>query len=82
MNVISVMQKILFVANAMICEPTLPDLPLATKDLAQRMRVSAFDELNGMLQCDVGSGSHEQMNVLGHHDEGMQLKTPLAAIAI
>jgi len=82
MDVNQVAEIVVLVANAMICEPTLPDLPLATKDLGQSMRVSAFDELNGMLQCDVGSGSNEQMNVFGHHGEGMQLKTTLAAIAI
>jgi len=82
MNVISVMLKILFVANSMVREAALPDFSLAAKNFAQGVRVSAFDELNGMLQCDVGSGSNEQMNVFRHDDEGMQLKTPLAAIAI
>jgi hypothetical protein len=82
MNVISMMDEIHFVANPMIGESALPHLALPTNDSAQFMRICAFDQLNGPLDCHVHRGSQQEMHVLGHNNKRMQFVPALAAMPI
>ena len=44
------------------------------------MRKAAFDELHRSLQCDRRFGGEQQMNVIGHDDEFVELKDPALTI--
>jgi hypothetical protein len=46
------------------------------------MRVASFDELNRAFQGDVGRWRQQEMNVFGHYDECVQLKSSLPSIAM
>ncbi len=72
----------MIIADSVIGESTLPDLPLSAKDRTEGVRVSAFDELNRVLKRDVGRGSQQEMDMLWHEDKGMDLKSALVAIVI
>jgi hypothetical protein len=50
------MQTVLIVANSVISESALPDFAGSANHAAERMRVSAFDQLNGMFERDVVGG--------------------------
>jgi hypothetical protein len=82
MNVVPMVSEILAVANSVIGKSSLLDFALATEDGSERMRIAAFDQLNGVLKCYVDSGREQEMNVFGHEDEGVDLKTAFAAIPI
>jgi hypothetical protein len=53
---VEVMQTVLIVANSVISESALPDFAGSANHAAERMRVSAFDQLNGMFERDVVGG--------------------------
>ncbi|HXY10655.1 MAG TPA: hypothetical protein VEI52_22660 [Terriglobales bacterium] len=53
MDVVSVMSVILRIPNAMIRESSLPYFAFAAENFAKGVRVSAFDELHGVLDGDV-----------------------------
>jgi hypothetical protein len=76
------MNEIHFAANPMIGEPSLPDLALSADDSAKLVRICAFDQLNSPLDGYIVCRCKQQMHVLGHRDERMQLVSSLAAIAI
>lgn len=59
MDVISMMHVISLVANPMIRESTLLDFSSAAEDLAESMRVSALDELHGVLNGYIIRGSEK-----------------------
>jgi hypothetical protein len=44
------------------------------------VRIAAFDQLNGVFNRYVVSGSEQEMNMFGHEDEGVDLKSAFAAI--
>jgi hypothetical protein len=46
------------------------------------MRISAFDQLDGRLDCYVRSRSEQKVNMLGHENKRMQLITAVPAISI
>jgi hypothetical protein len=73
--------EILVVANSVIGKSSLPNLSFATEDGSERMRIAAFDQLNGVLKRYVDSGSEQEMNVFGHEHEGVDLKSAFAAIS-
>jgi len=81
-NVIQVIQEILAVANPMIRESARPDFALAAQDFAKSMRRSTFDELNSVFERDLGGRRDEEMNVLRHDDERMDLKAALTAVSV
>jgi hypothetical protein len=66
MNVSSMMNEILLIAYPMICETSLPYFGFSSNDGAERMRVSAFDELDGFFECHIRRGSQQEMNMLWH----------------
>jgi len=80
-DIVGVVQKVLRVADSVVGKSTLPDLFCASDDRAKRVRVSTFDELNGMFERDVVSRRDEKMDVLGHYDESMKLKAVFAAVS-
>ena len=82
MNVVLMADEILVIANPVVRESPLPDLSLATEDRPEGVGVSAFDQLDRVLQRDIDGGSQQEMNVLGHEDEGMQSIAAFAAISV
>jgi hypothetical protein len=82
MNVFPMVQKILLVADAVVPEAALPYFSLPSDFRAKRMRISAFNKLDGTLKRYVGGRCEQEMNVLGHEDERMQLVATVAAISI
>ena len=57
MNVVEVMPKILIVTNPVVSETAFPDFTSSADDVAEGMRIAAFDQLNGMFECGVIGGS-------------------------
>jgi hypothetical protein len=46
------------------------------------VRIAAFDQLNGVFNRYVVSGSEQEMNMFGHEDEGVDLKSAFAPISV
>ena len=82
MDVSVVIQEILGVADSMIGETALPDFAFPTEDFSEGVGVSAFDELDAVFECYITGRSQQEMNVFGHHDEGVDLKSAFAAILV
>ncbi|MFZ0957835.1 MAG: hypothetical protein WAN60_15925, partial [Candidatus Sulfotelmatobacter sp.] len=82
MNVISMVHEIQIVTNPVIGKSALPDFSFATEDGSEGMRVSAFDKLNRMFERHVLGGSQQQVDMLGHKNEGMELITTLASMSV
>jgi hypothetical protein len=82
MNVILVLQEVSFVANAVIRESALPDFTRAADRRPQSVRISAFDELDGMFDGYIVSGSDQKVDVLGHDDESVELKPAFTSVSI
>jgi len=82
MNVIAIMDEINLAANSMVGESSLPNFLIATDDRSEFMRVSAFDQLDCAFNRHVGSGSQEQMNMLRHDDESVQVVAAFAAMPV
>jgi hypothetical protein len=57
MDVVSMVSEILVVVNPVIGESALPDFTFATEDGSECMRITAFDQLNGMFQRYIICGS-------------------------
>jgi hypothetical protein len=82
MNVILMVHEITIISNPVVSESALPDFLLSSQEISERMRISAFDELNGMFEGDAVCGSEEKVDVLGHQDEGVNLESTLATITV
>jgi hypothetical protein len=82
MDVILVMLVIPGVSNPVIGESALPDFPLSAKYCAQRMRRSALNELNGMFERYVFGGSEQQVDMLWHNDESVELIATVPAVTV
>jgi hypothetical protein len=48
MNVVAMVSEILFIANSVIGKSWLPDFSFSTEDGSERVRIAAFDQLNGV----------------------------------
>ena len=70
------------IADPMIGESTLPDLPCPTKGRAEGVRIAALDELNGVFECDVVRGSQQEVNVFGHNNKGVELIASFASVSV
>ena len=81
-NVIQVARKILRITDAVIGESALPDFSTATNHPAELVRRSTFDKLDCMLERNVVGWSEQEMHMLRHDYEGVQLKSALAVISI
>ncbi|MGB9203936.1 MAG: hypothetical protein WCB94_08160 [Terriglobales bacterium] len=82
MNIISMMNEVLSTANPMIGESALPHFRVSPDQSAERMRVSALDQLDGALDCHVLSRSKQEMNVIGHKDEGVQCIATFSTVVV
>jgi hypothetical protein len=82
MNIIPVPFKIFQVTNAVIRETSLPNFAFALEFGAYGMRITSLDELHRALQRDVHAGLEHQMHVFGHHDELVQLESPLPLVSV
>src|SRR5437879_3241950 len=60
----------------------IPNFSFSANDATEFMRVSNFDQLDCVLEGYVSGRRQQEMNVLGHEDEGMQFIVPLAAILV
>ena len=65
------------VADAMVGEATLPDRELG----CEAVRKAALDEAHYSFEGDSLRGE-DQMNVIGHDDEGVQLVVALASVVL
>ena len=82
MNIIPMMNEVLSIANPMIGESALPDFGFSPNKSAERVRVSALDQLDGALNRYVLRRREQQMDVIGHKHEGVQCVTAFAAVVI
>ena len=82
MNIISMMSEVLGIANPVIRKAALPHFGVSSDQRAERVRVSALDQLNGALDGHVLRGSEHKMDMIGHKHEVVQSISPLAAIVI
>jgi len=82
MNVVQVMQEILFIPNAMIGKPALPDLSFPPKNCSEGMRGTAFDKLHRMLKRRVLRRSQKQVHMLGHENEAVQFIATLPPVSV
>jgi len=73
------MHKILRVSDAMVGESSFPNLHRASELVFYRVRVAAFDELHRAFER-YSRWSEQQMKMLGHEYEGVQLKLSLPSI--
>jgi len=69
--------EILFISNAMIRETALPDGEFR----AEAARETTFDQAHGALNCNA-LGRKEQMDVIGHDDEGVELEVAFVAVML
>jgi hypothetical protein len=72
-----VVMPVVAITNAVIRVAALPDRKLGAKS----SRESAFDQLDGPFQGNA-CGCQQQMDVIGHHDEGVQLEVPSSPIVL
>ena len=63
---------IVSVTDAVICVPTLPDGTDALGDSPEVVREASFDQLHGSFEREF-RGRYQQVHVIGHDDESMQL---------
>ncbi len=82
MNIVLMVDEVLAAANSVIREAALPDFALAAEDGPKGVRVSAFDELGGVVERYIVRRGEQEMNVFGHDHEGMQLEAAFSAIAV
>ena len=82
MNVVSVRFEIFDTANAMVGESSLPNLGSSSKLNSGRIRISSLDELQRTLQSDVYGGRKQQVHMVRHDDEGMELESSLPLVAV
>jgi len=80
-NVVLMMDEILVIANSVTRGAALPDFAFPAEDGSEGMGVSAFDQLDGVLEGDIVRRSEQQMDVFGHDHERMQLEAAFAAVA-
>jgi hypothetical protein len=74
--------KIRRVTDAVVGESSLSYFSGPVERCPQRMRVTSLDELDGAFDSDFRCGSQQEVDVLGHDDECMQVESFLSAIAV
>jgi hypothetical protein len=80
MNIIPMMNEVLNVADSMIGESAPPDFRVAPHERAEFVRVRALDELDGAFDGHARSRGKQEMDMIGHSNEGMQRVAPFAAV--
>ena len=77
-NIPELPPKILTIANPMLVEPRLPNLP--GKLRPHLMRKPALDALRATLNCLCRRRSQQHVQMFRHHNKAMQLIPPLIPI--
>ena len=80
MNIATMLLVVLAIDNAMICEACLPDLGVDLQFLLRTKGKSALDELQSLLQWDLRVRSEQQVKMIGHDDEFVELEAVLFRI--
>jgi len=80
-NVIPMLLVVRSIADAVVRWLGLPDSAQPQLPPGRR-RIPTFDVLHGFLQRNLLLGSDDEMEMIGHDHELVQLKSPLAAIRI
>jgi hypothetical protein len=71
MNIFAMTCKVFLIADTMVGESALPDFSFPSDLCADRVRLSAFDELDSAFDCKVVGRSQQQMNLLRHDHKRM-----------
>lgn len=82
MDIVLMIDEILGVTDAVVGESALPNIFVAAPGCSERVRVSAFDELNGVFKRYIVCGREQQVYVLGHGNKSVELKSAFAAVSI
>jgi hypothetical protein len=69
-----VLQKASRIPDPYVRKAALPDLSLISEISPQAVGESALDELHGLFNGNVARKSHQEMQMIWHNDEVMQLK--------
>jgi hypothetical protein len=77
-DVVAMCIKVVRVFDAALREAIFPDRHFGFEAKGE----SAFDELHGLLNGNVRCGREEEVDVIRHEDEGVELVTPLRAIVV
>jgi len=75
------MYEVLRISDAMVGESSFPNLNRVSQSFFHGVREAAFDELQRTLERDPRWGE-QQMKMVGHEHEGVELKLCLAAIRV
>ena len=78
MDVVHVIRVVLRIFDAAFRVCALPDVEFGL----ETERESALDELQGFFNRDFWCGGDEQVDVIGHDDEGVELITILRTIFV
>ena len=79
-NIISMLRIVIRVANAMIHVSSLPNLGRDTEFFSRTVRETAFNELHRSFKRSPVSKRQQEMNMVWHDDELMNLKFLMVAI--
>lgn len=77
-DVVAVYFEIRRVFDAAFRKAVFPDRPFGSEAEGE----SAFDELHRLLDGGVGRGREEEMDVIGHEDEGVELVASFGAVVM
>ena len=81
MDITSMFFEIRPVLNSMICEAPLPDLHPRADFFHEPMGISAFNKLHSALQRNGRLRSEQKMDMVGHHNEFVELKDASVPVA-
>jgi hypothetical protein len=76
------MSKVVWIANTVIGESALPHLGVSPANGAERMRVSTLDQLHSALYRYVLGRCEQDMDMIGHEDEGVQCIATFSTVVI
>jgi hypothetical protein len=82
MNIVPMINEVLSIPNPMIGESALPHFRVSPNKSTKRVRVSALDQLDGALDRYILSRTEQEMDMIGHEDEGMQCIAAFATVVI
>ncbi len=81
MDITSMLFEIRAVLNSMIGKAPLPDLHPRTDFFHEAMGITALDELHDAFQRNGRLRSKQKMDMVGHHNEFVELKDASVPIA-
>ena len=69
---------VVLVGDAVVGEASFPDIQFAFQSEGE----GSFDELHCFFEGDLGPGCYQEMDVIGHDDEGVELQAVLLALLL